>query len=70
MGQNLPISSFATKLKCTHGIHGLPILSNGARLWGNVLGSPSPYGCILMDLKDGQELYRWAPEGVIVEINP
>jgi LysM repeat protein len=52
-----------------NGIHGLPIMSNGLRLWGNVLGSPITYGCILMDLKDGQELYNWSQEGVVVEIN-
>jgi hypothetical protein len=40
------------------------------RLWANVLGKPITYGCILMDLKDGQEIYRWADEGVVVEINP
>ena len=52
-----------------NGIHGLPIMSNGLRLWGNVLGSPVTYGCILMDLKDSQELYDWAQEGVVVEID-
>jgi LysM repeat protein len=53
-----------------NGIHGLPIMSNGVRLWANVLGQPITYGCILMDLKDGQDVYNWAEEGVVVEIDP
>ena len=52
-----------------NGIHGLPVMSNGVRLWANVLGRPITYGCILMDLKDGQDVYNWAEEGVVVEIN-
>ena len=53
-----------------NGIHGLPVMSNGVRLWANVLGQPITYGCILMDLKDGHDVYNWAEEGVVVEINP
>jgi LysM repeat protein len=53
-----------------NGIHGLPIMSNGVRLWANVLGKPATYGCILMGLKDGEDLYNWAQEGVVVEIDP
>ena len=53
-----------------NGIHGLPIMSNGVRLWANVLGQPITYGCVLMDLKDGQDVYNWADEGVVVEIDP
>ena len=53
-----------------NGIHGLPVMSNGVRLWANVLGQPITYGCILMDLQDGQDIYNWAEEGVVVEINP
>jgi LysM repeat protein len=53
-----------------NGIHGLPIMSNGVRLWANVLGKPVTYGCILMNLKDGEDVYNWAQEGVVVEIDP
>ena len=53
-----------------NGIHGLPVMSNGVRLWANVLGQPITYGCILMDLKDGLDVYSWAEEGTVVEINP
>jgi lipoprotein-anchoring transpeptidase ErfK/SrfK len=52
----------------TNGIHGLPLLSSGVRLWGNVLGRPASYGCIILDLKAAEELYAWAEDGVVVEI--
>ncbi|MEE8120228.1 MAG: L,D-transpeptidase family protein, partial [Anaerolineales bacterium] len=52
----------------TNGIHGLPMLSGGRRLWANVLGQPASYGCIILDLQAAEELYYWAEDGVIVEI--
>jgi lipoprotein-anchoring transpeptidase ErfK/SrfK len=52
----------------TNGIHGLPLLSSGVRLWGNVLGRPASYGCIILDLKAAEDLYTWAEDGVVVEI--
>lgn len=51
-----------------NGIHGLPTLSNGRRLWANILGKPASYGCIILDLNNAEWLYNWAEEGVIVEI--
>ena len=51
-----------------NGIHGLPTLSNGTRLWANILGKPASYGCIILDLDDARWLYNWAEDGVIVEI--
>ncbi|HEY42733.1 MAG TPA: L,D-transpeptidase family protein [Anaerolineae bacterium] len=51
-----------------NGIHGLPLLSNGVRLWGDVLGRPASYGCIILDLAAAEELYSWAENGVVVEI--
>jgi len=53
-----------------NGIHGLPTLSNGRRLWANVLGRPASYGCIILDLDDAEHLYHWAEDGVVVEILP
>ncbi|MGD8632343.1 MAG: L,D-transpeptidase family protein [Anaerolineales bacterium] len=52
----------------TNGIHGLPVLSNGRRLWAEVLGSPASYGCIILNLEAAEQLYEWADEGVVVEI--
>ena len=51
-----------------NGIHGLPLLHNGVRLWGNVLGRPASYGCIILTLAEGEDLYNWAEDGVVVEI--
>jgi LysM repeat protein len=51
-----------------NGIHGLPTLSSGQRLWANVLGRPASYGCIILDLDDAEWLYNWADPGVVVEI--
>jgi lipoprotein-anchoring transpeptidase ErfK/SrfK len=53
-----------------NGIHGLPTLSNGQRLWANILGKPASYGCIILDLDDAEWLYQWAENGVVVEIRP
>ncbi len=51
-----------------NGIHGLPLLSSGVRLWGSVLGQPASYGCIITDLPTGASLFEWAEAGVVVEI--
>jgi LysM repeat protein len=51
-----------------NGIHGLPTLSSGQRLWANVLGRPASYGCIILDLEAAEWLYNWAEPGVVVEI--
>jgi len=53
-----------------NGIHGLPTLSNGRRLWANILGKPASYGCIILDLQAAESLYNWAENGVVVEIVP
>lgn len=53
-----------------NGIHGLPMLSNGRRLWKNILGKPASYGCIILDLDEAEWLYNWAENGVVVEIQP
>lgn len=52
----------------TNGIHGLPTLSNGRRLWAGNLGRPVSYGCIILDLNAAKWLYDWAENGVVVEI--
>ena len=51
-----------------NGIHGLPLLSSGSRLWASSLGSPASYGCIILDLAAAEALYYWADPGVVVEI--
>ena len=51
-----------------NGIHGLPNLSGGRRLWAGNLGRPVSYGCIILDLPAAEWLYDWAQNGVVVEI--
>ncbi|HKZ55800.1 MAG TPA: L,D-transpeptidase family protein [Anaerolineales bacterium] len=51
-----------------NGFHGLPLLSNGVRLWARVLGRPVSYGCIVLTLEAAEWLYNWAEDGVVVEI--
>lgn len=53
-----------------NGIHALPILSNGERLWGGVLGSPASYGCIVLGIREAEALYNWAEVGTTVTITP
>ncbi|MCL4559928.1 MAG: peptidoglycan binding domain-containing protein [Chloroflexi bacterium] len=53
----------------TNGIHELPILSNGARLWASVLGRPASYGCIILGIGPAEWVYNWAEDGVVVEID-
>ena len=50
----------------TNGIHGLPTLSSGARLWDGYLGRPVSYGCIVIGLNDAAALYEWAEVGTLV----
>jgi len=53
-----------------NGLHGLPTLSSGRQLWRDVLGRPSSYGCIILDIPASEFLYTWAEDGVVVEIQP
>lgn len=51
-----------------NGIHALPILSSGRRLWEGLLGSPASYGCIILGIEQAETLYQWAEIGVPVVI--
>ncbi len=51
-----------------NGIHALPILSSGRRLWEGLLGSPASYGCIILGIDEAEILYQWAEIGVPVII--
>jgi lipoprotein-anchoring transpeptidase ErfK/SrfK len=53
-----------------NGIHGLPTLSSGARMWESSLGRKASYGCIILNLQAAEDLFYWAENGVIVEIQP
>ncbi len=51
-----------------NGIHALPILSNGQRLWAGNLGSAASYGCIILGIEEAETLFNWAELGVPVVI--
>lgn len=53
-----------------NGIHALPILSSGERLWEGLLGKPASYGCIILGIQEAETLYAWAEVGVPVIIEP
>ena len=51
-----------------NGLHGLPTLSSGRRLWEGLLGSPASYGCIILGLEEAEILYHWAEVGVVAVV--
>ncbi len=51
-----------------NGIHALPILSNGQRLWDGYLGTRVSFGCVILGIADAQTLYDWALVGTPVDI--
>ncbi|UCC64119.1 MAG: L,D-transpeptidase [Anaerolineae bacterium] len=53
-----------------NGIHALPILSNGQRLWEGFLGRPVSYGCVILGVEEARLLYEWAAVGTPVDIYP
>jgi tetratricopeptide (TPR) repeat protein len=53
-----------------NGIHALPILSNGQRLWAGFLGQRVSYGCIILGVEEARLLYEWANVGTPVDIYP
>ncbi len=53
-----------------NGIHALPILPNGQRLWEGYLGTPVSYGCVILGTQDARTLYNWAEVGTPVIIQP
>lgn len=52
----------------TNGFHGFPTRSGSQLLWTGNLGTRVTYGCILLGTEQIQQLYNWAEEGVVVEI--
>jgi lipoprotein-anchoring transpeptidase ErfK/SrfK len=51
-----------------NGIHALPILPNGNRLWAGLLGTPISFGCVVLGTNESLQLYNWADVGTPVEI--
>jgi LysM repeat protein len=54
-----------------NGIHGIPYrATNGERLWTDLVGTPITYGCVMLEDRLAQELYRLAYVGMPVTILP
>jgi len=51
-----------------NGIHALPILPGGGRLWAGFLGRPVSYGCVVLGEYESGLLFNWAEIGTPVEI--
>lgn len=51
-----------------NGFHGFPTRGSSQLLWTNNLGTPVTYGCILVSNTNVEQLYTWAEDGVVVEI--
>ncbi len=51
-----------------NGIHALPILPSGDKLWAGYLGTPISFGCVVLDTNDAMQLYNWVDIGTPVEI--
>jgi len=49
-----------------NGIHALPIMANGERLWEGYLGTPVSFGCIILGTDEARMLYEWAEVGTPV----
>jgi lipoprotein-anchoring transpeptidase ErfK/SrfK len=51
-----------------NGIHALPFLPNGQRLWAGNLGSRASFGCIILGVEEAETLFNWVELGVPVTI--
>ncbi len=51
-----------------NGIHALPILPGGQRLWAGYLGMKVSFGCVILGVNEAQTLYDWADVGTPVTI--
>jgi LysM repeat protein len=53
-----------------NGFHALPITPAGVELWGDDLGVPISFGCIVLAPYDAKVLYDWVEVGTPVLIYP
>jgi LysM repeat protein len=51
-----------------NGFHGYPKRGESQVLWAGNLGDPVTYGCVMVSTENATQLYEWAEEGVVVEI--
>ncbi len=53
-----------------NGIHGLPVLDNGGKLWAGYLGQRVSFGCVILDDDTARQIFDWAEIGTEVVIQP
>ncbi len=51
-----------------NGIHALPIMSNGQKLWAGYLGQRVSFGCVILSTQHARTLYNWASVGTPVDV--
>jgi LysM repeat protein len=51
-----------------NGFHSLPVLTNGKEIWGDEIGVPITYGCVVLDPSNMKRLFNWADIGTPVII--
>ena len=51
-----------------NGFHSLPVLPGGKEIWGDALGTPISYGCVVLSPGDAEQLFNWADVGTPVDI--
>jgi LysM repeat protein len=51
-----------------NGFHSLPVLTNGQEIWGDEIGVPITYGCVVLDPNNMKRLFNWADIGTPVII--
>ena len=51
-----------------NGIHALPIMSNGQKLWDGYLGQRVSFGCVILSTQNAKTLFNWASIGTPVDI--
>lgn len=49
-----------------NGFHSLPVLASGEQIWGDALGTPVSYGCVVLGPTDAKLFYEWAEIGMPV----
>jgi lipoprotein-anchoring transpeptidase ErfK/SrfK len=52
-----------------NGIHSLPVMPDGREIWGDQIGKPISYGCVVLQPDDSLLLYNWASVGTPVIIH-
>jgi LysM repeat protein len=51
-----------------NGFHALPVLPDGSTIWGDTIGTPTTYGCVVLNTLEAQLLYQWADVGTPVKV--